>query len=418
MTRSTRQAEYVNSISFDDLRKVLGENFEDAIRTGLQALFTEIGQKLAEAIIEGEVENLCGPKHSRKKEGQAVRWGSQPGTITVRGVKEKITKPRVRTTNGKEEIDLETYSALNNSNVINDQLIAQISSGVSTREYKKTIAKHLKAKGVGKSSVSRHVIAYSQRALKTFMERRWDKAHFVALMFDGIRIGETHVVAAIGIDKGGRKHILGWQLGSTEHEVVCRDLIRNLLDAGLNTDADYLFVIDGSRALRKAIRLVFGNHSVIQRCQEHKIRDVQGYLPPGLRNAYRIKLQAAFNEKTYRKASERLQKIRGELTIISEKAANSLTEGMEETLTLHKLRIDGGVRESLRTTNAIESAFARTRQNTKHISNWTDEAQVERWLALVLPKVERGFQRLPGFRQLARLQRSVKAQIALHSSKA
>lgn len=418
MSRSTRQAGYVNSISFDELKAVLGENFEDAIRTGLQGLFSEIGLKLAEAIIEGEVQNLCGPKHSRKEDGQAVRWGSQRGTITVRGVKEGIKKPRVRTVDGKEEIDLETYSALNSTNALNDELIAKVSSGVSTREFAKTISKHLKATGISKSSVSRKVIENSQKALEGFNQRRWDKAHFVALLFDGISLGETHVVVAVGIDRAGRKHILGWQLGSTEHEVVCRDLIRKLIECGLNPDGAYLFVIDGSKALRKAIRLVFGNHSVIQRCQEHKIRDVEGYLPYSLRKTFRIKLQTAFNQTTYKKAALRLQKLRNELLNISEPAANSLTEGLEELLTLHKLGINGGVRESLRTTNIIESAFARVRANARHISNWTDTAQVERWLGLIAPKVEKGFRRLPGFRQLAKLGKAVKAQIALHSSKA
>lgn len=417
MTRSTRQAGYVNSISFEELKKVLGSNYEDAIRTGLLGLFSEIGLRLAEAIIEGEVENLCGPKNSRKGEGQGVRWGSQKGTITVRGAKEGINKPRVRTANGKEEIDLETYSALNNENAMNDELIAKVTSGVSTREFARTISKHLRATGVSKSTVSRRVIESSGKALETFKQRRWDKAQFVALLFDGISLGQTHVVVAIGIDKSGHKHILGWQLGSTEHEVVCRDLIRNLIENGLNPDAGYLFVIDGSKALRKAIRLVFGNHSVIQRCQEHKIRDVEGYLPFGARRVFRIKLQAAFNENTFKKASHRLQKLRNELLNISEPAANSLTEGLDELLTLHRLGIQGGVRESLRTTNAIESAFARVRAGARHISNWTDTAQVERWLGLIAPKVEKGFRRLPGFRQLTKLSRAVKAQIALHSSK-
>ena len=413
MTRSTRHAEYVNSISFKEMREALGDNFEDALRMGLERFFAEMGLKLAEAIIDGEVQSLCGSKHSRKKDGQAVRWGTQRGTVTIQGAKEKIAKPRVRTANGKEEIDLETYSALNNQNVLNQEILARLGSGVSIRQYKKTVSKHLKAHGVSRSAISRRVIESSKEALNDFLARRWDKTSFVALLFDGVHIGKTHVVAALGIDKSGNKHILGWQLGSTEHEIVCRDLLRKLLDAGLNTNSDYLFVIDGSKALRKAIRLVFGDQSVIQRCQEHKIRDVEGYLPRNLRTKFRIRLQAAFNEKSFRRASQRLKQIRSDLHLISETAANSLTEGMEETLTLHKLGISGGVRESLRTTNCIESAFARLRANTSHISNWSDSQQVERWLALVFPKVESGFRKLPGFRQLSKLQKNVRAQIAL-----
>jgi transposase-like protein len=260
------------------------------------------------------------------------------------------------------------------------------------------------------------VIATTQNALEAFLARRWDGINFVAIMIDGVHVGQAHVVAALGIDKSGRKHILGWQLGSTEHEVVCRDLIRPLIEAGLNVDGDYLFILDGSKSLRKAVKLVFGDRSVVQRCQEHKIRDVEGYLPRKLRNRYRMKIQAAYNETSYRQASSRLQKLRLELLSISEQAANSLTEGLEDTLTLHKLGISGGVRQSLRTTNSIESAFARLRKYTHNVSHWSDSQQVERWLAFFLPQIESGFQRLPGFRQLAKLQRAVKQQLTASQS--
>jgi transposase-like protein len=225
-------------------------------------------------------------------------------------------------------------------------------------------------------------------------------------------------VVAVGVDKSGNKHVLGWQLGSTENETVCRDLIRKLIDAGLDVDAQYLFVLDGGKGLRNAIKLVFGVHSIVQRCQEHKIRDVEAYLPRKLRSRFRLKMQAAFNQNTFKKASDRLQKIRRELSNISEPAANSFTEGLDELLTLHRLGIHGGVRESLRTTNIIESAFARLRQKTRNVSNWSDSQQIDRWLGLFLPQVEKGFHQLPGFRQLAKLGRAVnKLQTALQTPK-
>lgn len=418
MSRSTRHAGYVNRISFEEMREVLGPNFEDALKLGLAQVFSEFGLKLAEAIIDGEVQSLCGPKHSRKSEVQLVRWGSQKGTIRIRGSKENISKPRVRTADGKQEIDLETYSALNSETVLNDELLARISSGVSTREYQKTLSKQLRKHGVSKSAVSRRVIAESQKALDVFKERRWDKSHFVAILFDGVRFGKALVVAAVGIDRSGYKHILGWQIGSTENETVCRDLIRKLIDAGLNADGEYLFVLDGGKGLRNAIKLVFGAHSIVQRCVEHKIRDVEGYLPRKSRSTIRLKIQAALNQNTFKKASDRLQKIRRELVSINEPAANSFTEGLEELLTLHKLGINGGVRESLRTTNIIESAFARLRTKTKNVSNWTDSQQIDRWLGMSLPQVERGFHQLPGYRQLAKLSRAVShLQTALQNPK-
>lgn len=410
MSRSTRSAGSVNGASQNNLKEILGADFEDLIKRGVAAAFAEIGLKVAQLLIAGEVDTVCGPKSARKVDGQHVRWGSQDGVIAVRGAKEIISKPRVRSADGKREIELESYSALNSDSLLTEDVLAVVGAGVSTRKYVTTIDKQLRSHGVSKSAVSRRVIAATQQTLEQFLARRWDGMHFVAILIDGVRFGKQHAVAAIGIDKAGRKHILGWQLGSTETQVVCRDLLRKLIEAGLNPDGHYLFVLDGSKALRDAVRLTFGIHSVIQRCQEHKIRDVLGYLPRKSRDIARSKMLAAYNEKSHKKASQRLDKFRLELLGISESAANSLVEGMEETLTLHKLGITGGVRESLRTTNIIESAFSRLRQHTRNVAKWTSDDQVNRWLSFALPKVEAGFRVLPGYRQLSKLQRKVQQQ--------
>lgn len=416
MARSSRQDGYVNELTFEELRQLVGSGYETALRVGVSDLFAQIGLKVAQAIIDGEVEELCGARYSRKAEGQPVRWGSQPGTIQIRGTKESIVKPRVRTADGASEIDLETYSALNQKELFTDAVIAQISCGVSTRAYASTLGKALKHGGVSKSAVSRRVIAGTKRALDAFNRQRWEDFNFVALLIDGVRLGKVHVVAAVGIDKSGRKCVLGWQLGSTESNVVCRDLLRKLVDCGLSVDNDYLFVLDGSKALAAAVKERFGDNAIIQRCQEHKIRDVEGYLPQRARKYFRLKIQAAYNEPTFSKASARLERVRLELMGVSEPAANSLVEGLSNTLTLHRLGINGSVRESLRTTNIIESAFSRLRQHTRNVSHWTDCDQVNRWLALGLQKVQKGFRTVPGYRQLSKLQRQVTSEvIALQS---
>lgn len=416
MSRSSRPAGQVNHLSFEELRDVLGPSFEEALTTGVADYFAQIGRVVAEALIAGEVASICGPKHSRKKNGEAVRWGTQPGSITLRGVKEPIEKPRVRTADGKEEIDLETYAAFSSKEPLREHALALIGSGVSTRAFAHTIRKEMRHRGISKSAVNKRVIASTKQALDQFLARRWDGHNFVALLVDGVRIGDTFVIAAVGVDKSGYKHVLGWQIGSTENATSCRDLLRKLVEAGLNPERNYLFVLDGSKALKAAVQERFGTDATIQRCQEHKIRDVESYLPVRLRKRFRMLLQGAFNCPTYRQASTKLQKIRFELLRISEPAANSLTEGLEHTLTLHKLGISGGVRESLRTTNIIESAFARLRDKTRNVSNWSDCEQVNRWLAFGLLKVESGFRRLPGYRQLSRLERQVSAALQdLHS---
>jgi transposase-like protein len=398
------------------MQEAFGADFEKAIRMGVSHYLSEIGLVIVQALMQGEVENLCGSKYSRKENGQAVRWGTQTGVVQTRGAKETIQRPRVRARSGEGEIDLETYSAFNRGSVLSDATIAMISSGISARQYQKVVGKELRKHGVSRSAVSRRVITETKKTLEAFLARRWDKTNFIALLFDGVRVGKAMVVAAVGVDKAGMKHVLGWKIGSTENEIVCRDLIRQLLEAGLNVESDYLFVVDGSKALSQAIKAAFGTNVAIQRCQEHKIRDVEGYLPVKYRHEFRDKLHAAYNEPTYKKASDRLQKIRLQLLNKSEAAASSLTEGLEQTLTLHKLRINGGVRQSLRTTNIIESVFSGLRRYTKNVTAWADDDHVNRWLASGLTKVESGLRQLPGFRQLLKLERTLKQHAALQTS--
>ncbi|MGH9763173.1 MAG: transposase, partial [Blastocatellia bacterium] len=198
----------------------------------------------------------------------------------------------------------------------------------------------------------------------------------------------------------------------TEHEIVCRDLIRDLIERGLSAGKDYLFIVDGSGALIKAIRAAFGQDVAIQRCQEHKIRDIQAYVPVKLRREVRDKLQAAYNEKTESKALKRLDLIRRELSLISENAVNSLTEGLHETLTLHRLDITGLLRKSLRTTNIIESAFSSVRRYMGRVSNFRNEAQIELWIARSVVETERHFRTLRGSRQLRKLRTSLELRRA------
>jgi transposase-like protein len=416
MARSTRRQTAVKEISAEQFAKLLGPHFQSAIRQGVCNYLSEIGLAIMQALMQGEVDYWCGKKYSRKTEDQPVRWGQQRGVVQVRDAKESVQRPRMRAKNGEGEIDLETYTAFSNGRVLSDRTLAFIGAGVPIRQYETLVSKDLRKHGVSASAVSRRVIVESKRALESFLARRWDNTKFVTLLFDGVRVGKAMVVACVGIDKSGTKYVLGWKLGSTENEIVCRDLIRQLIDAGLNKEADYLFVVDGAKALSAAIKAAFGSGVSIQRCQEHKIRDVEGYLPVKLRNVFRNKLHAAFNQRTHKSASDRLQAIRLELLNISEPAANSLTEGLEQTLTLHKLNIDGGVRESLRTTNIIESAFSSLRRHTRNVTAWGDSDQVNRWLATGLARAEKSFRRVPGYRQLAKLQRKLTEHTALQST--
>jgi transposase-like protein len=230
----------------------------------------------------------------------------------------------------------------------------------------------------------------------------------VVLIFDGVHVQKRQVICCIGIDLYGNKHVLGIRVGATENEIVCRDLIRELIDRGLSVTNEYLFVVDGSKALIASIRSAFGQAAVIQRCQEHKIRDVQGYVPVKLRNEFREKMQAAYNQKTEKQAFQRLTKFRLELSLIIENAANAVTEGMHETLTLHRLGITGLLRASLRTTNIIESAFSSVRRYMGRVTSFHDEAQRELWVIRSLLEAQRHFRTLRGNRQLRKLRQNLR----------
>jgi transposase-like protein len=328
------------------------------------------------------------------------------------GARRAVDRPRVRVKRlfGDGEVQLETYNAMNRTELLDGPLMTTILSGVSARQYANIVLRGLETKGIKKSSVSRRAIKATKPMVEQFRKSSLKNKDLQVLIFDGVHVQNRQVICCIGIDLNGKKHTLAVRVGATENEIVCRDLIRDLVERGLPAAKDYLFVVDGSKALIAAIRAAFGKDAVIQRCQEHKIRDVQGYLPPKLRAEFREKMQAAYNQKTEKRALERLTKIRLELSLISENAANALTEGMHETLTLHRLDITGFLRDSLRTTNIIESAFSSVRRYMGRVTSFHDEAQRELWVIRSLLEAERHFRTLRGHRQLRKLKTALELQ--------
>jgi len=396
----------------EQLLDVMKPNIKAMVRDGMEQYIGDGTRFMLEMLLHAEAQELCGKVYSRTGERQAQRWGSEKkATAIIRGVKSQIVRPRVRllrTLNDKgREVQLETYKAMNRTELLDGPLVAAILGGVSTRQYASILARGIDAKGVGRSSISRKSIAATKPTVDEFRKRRLDQHDFVVLIFDGVHVEKRQVVCCIGIDINGRKQVLGLRVGATENEIVCRDLLRDFIERGLSTEKQYLFVVDGSKALIKTIRAAFGQEVAIQRCQEHKIRDVEGYLPVKLRGQYRDKLEAAYAQRTEDRASKRLAQIRFELSLISENAVNALTEGMVETLTLHRLNITGMLRKSLRTTNIIESAFSAVRRYMGRVGKFTDEAQRELWVTRSLLEAERHFRTLRGCRQLRKLRQNL-----------
>jgi putative transposase len=236
-------------------------------------------------------------------------------------------------------------------------------------------------------------------------QRQLSDLKLVAIFIDGIRIGKRQVIVSIGVGLNGKKQVIGLRAGATETETVCRDLIRDLKERGLSEKSKYLFVVDGSKALSAAIRAAFGNDTAIQRCLEHKIRDVEAYVPFKQRKTIRARLRAAWNQPTEKQALNRLNQVRSTLQGISETAANSLLEGMTETVTLHRLKITGQLKESLRTTNVIESAFSAVRRLTARATRFRTEEAILSWLTRGLVTAEKNFRPVRGYRQLTDLKK-------------
>ncbi len=402
MTRS-----YLDFEQREAVLKTINVDLKNLVVESVNEYITKGTKLLAELLMQAEVETLCGKPYQHSQGRKLVRWGSENGSVLIDGAKRSVARPRVRALRGLNgtggEVQLETYKTMNSRELIEGPLTASILAGVSTRNYEKIVARGLEAKGISKSTISRKAIIATKPTVDQFRTRRIDHLDLVVLFFDGVHVAKRQIVVCIGVDGGGKKHVLALRNGATENDVVCRDLIDDLKEKGLNTERKYLFVIDGSKALAKVIRAAFGQDAAIQRCQEHKIRNVQAYLPRKHWNEVRRKMTAAYNETTEKQASKRLMQLRSELFPLSEGAVNALTEGLDETLTLHRLRISGQLRTALRTTNAIESAFSSVRRYMRNAARFKDEQQINIWLTRSLLEAETHFRILRGHRQLRTL---------------
>jgi len=404
----------VDAKQMEQLVAVLRPNIKDIVKEGVDSYIGNGTRFMLELLIHAETQERCGKWHSRPQKREAARWGTEKGTAIIGGAKREVERPRVRAIRDLNsrggEVQLETYQAMNRTELLDGPLTAAILSGVSARRYAQIISRGLEAKGVSRSSISRKAIAATKPTVEQFRRRTLEQLDLVVLILDGIHIGKRHMIVCMGIDMNGHKHVLGLRTGATENEIVCRDLIRDLIARGLRADKQYLVVVDGSLPLIKAIRAAFGQEVAIQRCQEHKIRDVQSYVPVKLRAQLRYKLQAAYNQKSEKAALKRLEQIRSELWLISENAVNSLTEGMYETLTVHRLGITGFLRKSLRTTNIIESTFSSVRRYQGGVTRFRDQAEMELSVARSILEAERHFRTLRGYRQLKKLRERLDLQ--------
>lgn len=353
----------------------------------IQALIP-LGLMTVEAQLQAEVEQLIGPRHKRGHD--VKRWGYNPGSVYLSDQKVKVTVPRIRNVKNNQEKTLGLYKQLQNPSLINELMLARVINGISQRKYEKAAVQVPKTFGIKKSSVNKKVIRATGKRLRQLMERDLSEYDIVAIAIDGKTYGRHQIVVALGFTLQGEKIILGFVEAGTENHLICKEFLMSLIDRGLRVDQEILFVIDGAKGLRKGILQVFGNKAFIQRCQWHKRENVLKYLARPDQDKFRQKLQASYDEKTYEKAKRRLTVLIRELKRINISAARSLEEGLEETLTLHKLEVFPLVGISLKTTNCIENVNKGLSQYTGRISNWKTSNQIHRWVASAMMEIEKG----------------------------
>jgi putative transposase len=379
----------------------------------IQALIP-IGLMAVSEQLEEELEQLTGEKYNRH-EGLSGhhRWGKQPRSIYLSDQKIRIDVPRVRNRLQKAEVPFETLQALKSPREADEGLLRRILLGLSCRNYESCAEAIPETFGLSSSTVSRRFIQASSRKLKELVERDLSAYDFVGLFIDGKHFADDEMIIALGITMTGEKIPLGFIQAATENERVLKSFLSSLLSRGMSIEEGILCVIDGAKGLCSAIRKVFKDRAIIQRCQWHKRENVVSYLPKSQQATWRRKLQKAYEKPTYDEAKTALNRLKPELKLINESALASLEEGFEETLTLHHLALFPHLGISLKTTNCIESVMSLVGQYTNKVDYWKNSSQKHRWIASALLEIELRLRRIKGYRYLPALRNAIKQRLHL-----
>lgn len=367
-----------------------------------------LGLKAVGIELQEEITGLIGARYSRGG-GDLKRWGANPGSVFLGDQKVETPVPRVRNMKSKTEVQLKAYERLQSPQVIDDMALARVINGMSQRDYVKAAVSVPETFGIKKTSVCRRFIRASGKKLKELLERDLSSHDIVAIFIDGKWFAENEIVIALGVTIEGDKVLLGFVETGTENHKVCKQFLLSLSDRGLNLQKEILFVVDGGKGLHKGVREVMGDMAVIQRCQWHKRENVVSYLDKENQEAFRRKLQAAYELPSYVKAKARLESIKRELKLINQSAVTSLEEGLEETLTLHRLGLFTKLGTSFKTTNCIENVNKRLASKTDRVDRWQNSNQRQRWVASAMLEIEPGLRKVKGHESLMELRHAMAA---------
>lgn len=393
------------------IRITNSEILYEKAKLGLKELSEALGFEVLRMMLEEDVEKYAGPKGKHKTEGRCgYRHGTDKTTVVMGGKKAQIDRPRVRSIDGSGELPLETLGLFQNEDPLNDSILMKLLAGVRTRKYART-EEGDNTVCTSKSEVSRRFIEGMESRMTEFFARKLDQDYPV-IMMDGLELGKMTILAAMGIDSEGKKRILGIVEGGSENSTVVKTLLEDLIERGLDAARPRLYVLDGGKALHKAVREIFGKDVNIQRCQVHKKRNVLSHLPQSEQGNISISITMAYKEFDYDTAKDKLLGIAASLEHRYPKAAASLLEGLDETLTVHKLKIPGLLRETLCSTNPMESANSVCRSIIRRVSNFRDGEMALRYAAAGFMEAERCFKRVKGYRQIQLLSSMLSANNA------
>lgn len=388
-------------------------------KTMLTSWLHEQGLEALNSLLLGEAEALAGRKGEHREDRTHYRWGRTKGELSFGGRRIQVERPRVRSKDGKEA-SLPSFDAFRREDPLPERVVTQILLGVSTRGYAASLDEPIESvthRGASKSAASRHLVAATGKKLDDYLSRRLGELDVLALMVDGIEIADHTVVVSLGITADGRKVPLGLRLGSTENTVLCTEMLQELLERGLRVDGRLLCVIDGGKGIRKALGEVFGDLAIVQRCQIHKLRNLQAHLPKS-RQAYVLgTMRAAYRSSSIELARKRLKILVGWLERNGyDEAAGSLREGLEETLTVLKLGLPPSLRRSLATTNAIENLMGSICRVSRNVKRWKNPGMIRRWSALGVVAAEKKFRRIKGYREMEALRRALRSNQTIDTS--
>jgi len=352
---------------------------------------------------------MTGPRYERGADKEAQRWGHEDGSVVINGQKIAVQRPRVRGEEG--DVKIGSYELFRRDEEQQKRIWEAITHGLTTRGYGPTVRESEKAFAIEKSAVSEKFVAMSGRKVKELLKRDLSKVRLCALVLDGVEVKQQHLVTALGIDETGRKTILGFHQGASENQAACDGLFADLTGRGLDFRQVHLNLIDGSKALRGGVRKYCGENSPILRCQLHKRRNIVGHFADQEQAGWDRRLANAYDLRNYREAKAALLRIHDELNHVNPSAARSLEEGLEETLTLHRLKVPVELWKTLRSTNVIESAFSIVRVVCRNVKRWRPGNQVERWVGSGLVVAEKQFRRIDGHRALPGLIAALEADL-------